>query len=181
MCQCLAVCMAYVCEYVFRLLVRPVWMTCLSNVWAELWTAPGREREGKKKQGHDFNPADSLSLFGFGRMQPSPSQFSPCVGERRSGLFTFPLCAKLSWFLAMNKMHTRSDAHADIHACTHKHPHCLPCALTLALAQMWNTNRETGNSRPRGYYNAILDLQNIYRKIRVLWKHCGLYLDSDVL
>lgn len=112
-----------VCEYVSWLLVRPVWMTCLSNVWAKLWIAPGRE--SKRRQ--DFNPANSLSVFGFGKTQPAPSQFSPCVGERRSGLFTFPLCAKLSWFLAMNKMHTRSDAHA----CTQKHPHRLPCSVFI--------------------------------------------------
>ena len=64
-------------------------------------------------------------------MQHAPSQFSPRVGERRSGLFTFPLCAKLSWFLAMNKMHThaRTRAHThtltltDIHACAHTNTH----------------------------------------------------------
>lgn len=134
---------AYVCEYVFRLLVRPVWMTCLSNVWAELWIAPGRERE----RGQGFNLANSLSLFGFGKMQPAPSQFSPCVGDRRSRLFTFPLCAKLSGFLAMNKMHTRSDAHTDLHACTHKHPNCLPLLCVshshtdVAEEQKWGNSR----------------------------------------
>ena len=79
------------------------------------------------KRGQDFNPATCLLLFWFGRCSMLPSQFSPCVGESRFGLFTFPLCAKLSWFLAMNKMHTRSDAHMDIHACTH--PHCLSCSV----------------------------------------------------
>lgn len=44
----------------------------------------------------DFNLANSLSLFRFGKMQPAPSQISPLVGGKRSGLFTFPLCAKLS-------------------------------------------------------------------------------------
>lgn len=52
-------------------------------------------RDGEER-GQDFNLANSLSLFGFGKTQPAPSQFSPCVGEKRSGLFAFPLCAKLS-------------------------------------------------------------------------------------
>lgn len=54
-----------------------------------------RSGDGEKR-GQDFNLANSPSLFGFGKMLHAPSQFSPCVGERRSGLFTFPLCAKLS-------------------------------------------------------------------------------------
>lgn len=106
--------------------------------------AVNRSGEGEKR-GQDFNLANSLSLFGFGKMQHAPSQLSPCVGERRSGLFTFPLCAKLSWFLAMNKMHTRSDAHTDIHACTHRHPHCLSCSPFLTLVQMCYTSKEQAN------------------------------------
>lgn len=40
--QCARMCV----NLFFRLLARPVWMTCLSNVWAKLWTAPGRNKDG---------------------------------------------------------------------------------------------------------------------------------------
>lgn len=64
-------------------------------------TVNGSGEAAKKKKrggegGQDFNLANSLSLFGSGKKQRAPSQLTPCVGERRSGLFTFPLCAKLS-------------------------------------------------------------------------------------
>lgn len=126
----------------FRLLVRTVQMTCCSNTRAELWNAPGTrgEREWEREDGRvegeqaekDFNPATCLQCLDLERCCRTPSQFSPCVGDTRSGPFTFPLCAKLSWFLAMNRICART------HPAAVTHTNCPRLPAHLLEAVLWD-------------------------------------------
>lgn len=51
---------------------------------------------GESRQGRILTRLPAFQCLDLERCCRTPSQFSPCVGDTRSGPFTFPLCAKLS-------------------------------------------------------------------------------------
>lgn len=102
----------------------------------------GRTGEsGEGRQGRILARLPAFQCLDLERCCRTPSQFSPCVGDTRSGPFTFPLCAKLSWCFAMNRTRTRTHTQSAAVRRTNAHAAhvCLPACLVPCRRRSWET------------------------------------------
>lgn len=140
----------YVCEYAFRLLVRPVWMTCLSNVRAKLWIAPGRERKG----GRILTQLPAFHCLDLERCSMLPASSLPVWERGALGYSHFHYVLNWADFLPWTRCtHARTHTWIYMHAHTNTH--------TLSASHYHRDvphKKETSNFRQTLYCILILNL-----------------------
>lgn len=126
----------YVCKYAFRLLVRPVWMTCLSNVRAELWIAPGRERKG----GRILTQLPAFHCLDLERCSMLPASFLPVWERGALGYSHFHYVLNWADFLPWTRC-THTQTHTWIYMHAHTNTHTLSCSLHLTSIEMFHLRK----------------------------------------
>lgn len=107
---------AYVYEYAFRLPVRPVWMTCLSNVRAELWIAAGRDGKG----GRILTQLPAFCCFDLEDAACSQASSLPVWERAALGYSHFHYVLNWADFLPWTRCtHARTHTWIYMHAHTH--------------------------------------------------------------